>query len=236
MGKKTGQKKAGKTLGQTKDQTSLLTLSGTRKVVRTPTNPFEVTGTVEVFVPKEIIVRRIQDIFAGPNKDTKDDHYLVVWEGYPLKKDYTWEPIENLYGHEDLVQTYDQWLKTEYENLDSQEEERKTERQLTTQKVQDVAGDKFRKHDKFTKKTKGTNRTDKETLEVEDDETETATDGDDNGFDDEGSTDSEGVGDKRTLGRDLKTRHLKNLVYTSNSFVTVHDKQQNVVQVKSCYQ
>ncbi len=64
MGKKAGQKKAGKTLGQTKDQTTVLTLSGTRKVVRTPTNPFEETVTVEVFVPKEIIALRIQDIFG----------------------------------------------------------------------------------------------------------------------------------------------------------------------------
>ncbi len=62
--------------------------------------------TVEVFVPKEISVRRIQHIFAGPNKDRKADHYLVVWEDYPLEQDYTWEFIENLYGHEDLVQTY----------------------------------------------------------------------------------------------------------------------------------
>jgi hypothetical protein len=71
-------------------------------VLTTQPGPFEAAGTVEVFVPKEIIARRIQDIFAGPNKDRKSDHYLVVWEGYPLKKDYTWEPIENLYGHEDL--------------------------------------------------------------------------------------------------------------------------------------
>ena len=78
MGKKKGEKKSGKTLGQTKDQTPLLSLSGTRKVVRTPTNPFETTGTVEVFVPKEIIARRIQDIFAGPNKGRKADHYLVA--------------------------------------------------------------------------------------------------------------------------------------------------------------
>jgi len=98
MGKKSGQTKEGKTLGQTKDQTPLLPLSGTRKVVRIPTNPFEVADTVEVFVPKEIIDRRIQDIFAGSNKGRKTDHYLVVWEGYPLKKDYTWDPIENLYG------------------------------------------------------------------------------------------------------------------------------------------
>jgi hypothetical protein len=40
-----------------------------------------------VFVPKEIIDRRIQDIFAGSKKGRKADHYLVVWEGYPLKKD-----------------------------------------------------------------------------------------------------------------------------------------------------
>jgi hypothetical protein len=70
----------------------------------------------------------------------------VVWEGYPLKKDYTWEPIENLYGHEDLVQTYDQWLKTENERLDSQEVERKTERQSTAQKVQDRQRKKSRMH------------------------------------------------------------------------------------------
>jgi len=56
--------------------------------VRTPTNPpnpFETAaGTAEVFVPKEIIARRIQDISAGPNKDIKADHYLVVLEGYPV--------------------------------------------------------------------------------------------------------------------------------------------------------
>ena len=163
-------------MAQTKDQTPLLPLSGTRKVVRTPTNPFEVTGTVEVFVAKKIIARRIQHIFAGSNKGRKADHYLVVWEVYPLKKDYTWEPIENLYGHEDLAQTYEQWLKTENERLDSQEAERKTERQSTAQKIQDAAADKFRKHDKMTKKTKGTNSTGKETLEVEDDEAEAAAD------------------------------------------------------------
>ena len=31
----------------------LLPWTGTRKVVRTPTNPFEVAGTTEVFVPSE---------------------------------------------------------------------------------------------------------------------------------------------------------------------------------------
>ncbi len=85
--------KGGKELVQTKDQTPLLPLSGTRKVVRTPINPFEVADAVEVFVPKEIIVRRIQHIFTGPNKGRKADHYLVVWEDYPLEKDYTWDPI-----------------------------------------------------------------------------------------------------------------------------------------------
>jgi hypothetical protein len=78
MGRKN---KAGKTLGQTKDKTPLLPFSGTRKIVRTPTNPFEEADTVEVFVPKEIIARIILDIFAGSNKDRKTDHYLVVWEG-----------------------------------------------------------------------------------------------------------------------------------------------------------
>jgi hypothetical protein len=72
--------------------------------VRTPTNPFETADTVEVFVPKEIIDRRIQDITKTEKLiiDRKADHYLVVWEGYPLKKDYTWDPIENLYVIERL--------------------------------------------------------------------------------------------------------------------------------------
>jgi hypothetical protein len=70
--------------------------------------------------------KRIQHIFAGPNKDREADHYLVVWEDYPLEKDYSWETIEHLYGHEDLAQTYEQWLKTENERLDSEETERKT--------------------------------------------------------------------------------------------------------------
>jgi len=44
----------------TKDQTPFLPLSGTRKVLRTPTNPFEEAATAEVYVPKQVIVRRIQ--------------------------------------------------------------------------------------------------------------------------------------------------------------------------------
>ncbi len=84
-------KKAGKTLAYTKDQTPLLPLSGTRKVVRTPTNPFEAAATAEVHVPKDIIDRRMQEISAGiqVNKGRKSDHYTVVWTGYQLKKDYT---------------------------------------------------------------------------------------------------------------------------------------------------
>jgi hypothetical protein len=100
---------------------------------------------------------------------------------------------------------------------------------LTAQKVQDAAEDKFRKHDKFTKKTKGTNNTGKETLEVEDDETEAATDEDDNGSDDEGSTVSEGVGDKLTHGRDRKNRHLKSQSVASS--VSVMGKTGTTVDI-----
>ena len=48
--------KGGKELAQPKDQTPLLPL----------------------------IARRIQPILRGPNKGRKADHYLVVWEDYPL--------------------------------------------------------------------------------------------------------------------------------------------------------
>ena len=111
---------------------------------------------------------------------------------------------------------------------------------MTAPKVQDVATDQFRKNDKFTKKTKGTDNTSRQTLhqEVEQDEEEAAADGDDNGCDDEVSTVSEGVsegvGEKSTRGRDRKTRHLKSVVYTSNSFVAIRVKEQNVVQAKCC--
>jgi hypothetical protein len=57
--------------------------------VRTPTNPFEVAANAEMHVPEEIIARRFQEISSGllqSIKGRKSDHYLVVWEGYPLKK------------------------------------------------------------------------------------------------------------------------------------------------------
>jgi hypothetical protein len=38
-------------------------------------------------VPKEIVTRRIQEISAGINQGRKSDHYVVVWEDYPLKKE-----------------------------------------------------------------------------------------------------------------------------------------------------
>ena len=73
--------------------------------MRTPTNSFETADNDEMYVPKEIIVRRLQEISAAMNKGRKSDHYFVVWEGYPRKKDYTWEPIENMYRDEELVET-----------------------------------------------------------------------------------------------------------------------------------
>ena len=77
------------------------------------------------------------------------------------------------------AQTYEQWLKTENERIDSQETERKTVRKMTVQKTQDVVVDQFRKNDKFTEKDQTLHQ------EVEQDETKAATDGDDNGCDDE---------------------------------------------------
>ncbi len=42
-------KKAGKTLAHTKEQTPQLPLSETRKVVRTPTNPFKTESSAETY-------------------------------------------------------------------------------------------------------------------------------------------------------------------------------------------
>ena len=49
----------------------------------------------------------------GPKKGQTADHYLVQWQGYEDPADETWEPIDNLYRHEDLVQEYEVWLKEE---------------------------------------------------------------------------------------------------------------------------
>jgi hypothetical protein len=42
-------KKAEKTVKETKDRTPLMPLSGTRKVVRTPTNPFKTESSAETY-------------------------------------------------------------------------------------------------------------------------------------------------------------------------------------------
>ena len=63
-----GKPKGGKVLVYSRDQTPFRSLSGTQKVVRTPTTPLEEAVNGEDFVPKEIITRRIQDICAKPDK------------------------------------------------------------------------------------------------------------------------------------------------------------------------
>jgi len=84
-----------------------------KKAVRTPKNIFQVNSTEEEYIPVSIKARRIQKILHGPKKGQTADHYLVQWQGYEDPADETWEPIDNLYGHEDLVQEYEAWLKEE---------------------------------------------------------------------------------------------------------------------------
>jgi hypothetical protein len=69
-----GKPKGGKVLVHTRDQTPFLPLSGTRKVVRTPTTPLETVVNGEDFFPKDIITRRIQDIILvqGRTRTGKD--------------------------------------------------------------------------------------------------------------------------------------------------------------------
>jgi hypothetical protein len=54
MGRSKTEKILPKILLETKDQTPVLSLSGTRKVVRTPTNPFETVDNGEEHVLKNI--------------------------------------------------------------------------------------------------------------------------------------------------------------------------------------
>ena len=104
----------------------------------------------------------------------------MVWEGYPLQKDYTWESIENLYGQEELVETYEKWMKADNERLDIEERERKIAKRLTAENLQNAAAEKCRKDDTLIKKTKGNQIIGKGTFDqhVVDDETETRDDGD----------------------------------------------------------
>jgi hypothetical protein len=108
----------------------------------------------------------------------------MVWEDYPLQKDYTWEPIKNVYDQEEqsqeLVETYEKWLKADNERLDIEEREKKIAKRLTTENLQNAAAEKCKKDITLRKKTKGKQSIDKGTFDqhVADDETETRDDGD----------------------------------------------------------
>jgi hypothetical protein len=70
--------KTGKTLSHTKDQTPFLTLSGSQKVVRTPTNPFEEVVRDELFVPKEIIARMAKWNIRVRKQSCKQVNHLIL--------------------------------------------------------------------------------------------------------------------------------------------------------------
>ena len=110
-----------KNLSWTINKSLLLLLTGTRNIrlpVRDPTNPFESDFHDEVYLPKEIIVRRYHN---WHQHGRRSDHYLMVWEGFPFKKDYTSSAslgrlrIGNLCGHEKLVETCQRWLNRKRE-------------------------------------------------------------------------------------------------------------------------
>ena len=54
-------------------------------------NPQDVLDQMGDVYPEDFVVEEIMDasLFAGNVK------YLVKWEGYPRKKDWTWEPFEH---------------------------------------------------------------------------------------------------------------------------------------------
>ena len=70
-------------------------------------------------------------------------------------KDYTWDPIDNLYCQEELVETYEKWLKADNERLDIEERERKIAKRLTAENLQNAAAEKCRKDDTLSKKPRG---------------------------------------------------------------------------------
>jgi hypothetical protein len=68
--------KARKTLMYTKDQTPLMPLSGTRKVVRTPTDSFETADNVEVHIPEEIITDEFRKSLL---ESTKRENLIITY-------------------------------------------------------------------------------------------------------------------------------------------------------------
>jgi hypothetical protein len=68
-------------------------------IVEDPRNEFSLDQTRNPWIAKH---------FSG---------FCFLW--FRVKRNYTWESIENLYDQEELAKTYEKWLKTENERLDS---------------------------------------------------------------------------------------------------------------------
>lgn len=101
-----------------------------QRVVRTHNNSFSASDNSIEYVPMRVIAMRIQAILHGANKGKRAEHYHVIWEGFPEEKDFTWEHLENLHGHEELVSDYEVWLKEENKRLDDVTEKKRLARKL----------------------------------------------------------------------------------------------------------
>jgi hypothetical protein len=83
------------------------------KVQRTPKTPFQASrAQTEEFFPEAIVSKSLK--FGSPR-------YEVKWVGYEDTQN-THEPIENLIGHEKMVQEFEVWWDAEYKR--KQEETR----------------------------------------------------------------------------------------------------------------
>jgi hypothetical protein len=84
-----------------------------KKVQRTPKTPFQASrAQTEEFFPEEIVSKSLK--YGCPQ-------YEVKWKGYSDTEN-THEPIENLIGHEKMVQDFEVWWDGEYKR--KQEETR----------------------------------------------------------------------------------------------------------------
>ena len=207
---------------------------------RTPDNPFLASDNSIEYVPLRVIAMRIQAIVHGANKGKKAEHYHVIWEGFPKEKDYTWEPLENLHGHEELVSDYELWLKEENKRQDNAAEEKRLARKRELEETQARAATKGGAKKKKKKTGGGAGggsgaggTTDSNSEDDEDDDDDD--DDEDDEDDDDDKSDEDDKGGQAVEGTTKRrARKLKSVVYRSQAFVATRNDNNKVVSAKCC--
>jgi hypothetical protein len=188
-----------------------------KKPVRTPKNPFEGNHADEEYIPAEIKARSMRKFTSGPNKGKSGEHFLVRWVGFAEEKDETWEPIEHLGKHTDLINEYEVWLKKHNEELDLQLKEQKATKRKAELEGREAAALKERERAPKKARKDADDNDDGEDEEDEEDE--------EDGEDD--------VSGETTIDKkQRRARKLNSKVWVSNAFLPKRDASNAVVSGK----